>query len=913
MKKLVAMILCVSLLILSFPTSASAAGPHDINVLAGEGGKIALTEGGPPESGNIAVNDGSNVTLYIIPDSHYSIEDVMVDDVSQGAVTQYTFNNVSSPHSISATFARNTKTITVASVVNGEIRVNGMGESGSTVTVDEGSDVNIDVRPNAGYEIGSVTIGAITYSLDGEIGDRTGEFSRTVTANNNISVSAVFRYAQHTITTNVGPNGTVSPMNPKVNHGNDQTFTITPNPGYSIRSLTVDGNPASVDAHNQITLFNVQNDRMMSVDFAEVVNYTITTIAGPNGSITPGSLTVAQGADVTFTITPDPGYAIDELRVDGLHEMADEHNQLTVFNVQHSMTLEVSFIEVVAHTINIPKPANGNIQIVGEASAVPVEGSVITRNSKEIVSYFIIPDMNYGINSITLRDDKGEAIDVTFDFYYDEDAQKIRLDIETMFNYTLNFELIKYRPSGDQGYVILNSEIDTDDHIKAAARREFALAGYDVPTSKMTVSQNRELTSDNGIKYRIIRILIPDPVYEVYEVVFRTVEHYTDIFCVYDVQAHAGKDAFTKHIIYTGINPLAADAQIESPAMYTGWVRAYGPYAARIIGTINSEGYSVLVPYRNNLTHPLIYSVYEGPFYRAQVHYSNKGSHSNKEINLLPLTFISSDALCLNVQAISESGPQETFTWNLDKLPHVTLGDSTQEVFFGNDRVILAKPRDGIGDIASMTVSGANSPGYTFKNNPDGTITIDFLSDYYDKVTVPLTIVKQSGGTAKRNLTIHRVGVDIQAHNAADGNPSSTRTVFHGTQYGNLVNFKDGKKYKITASYFIPDFGDNRPYGLYVTRKYANGKTETQIITQPMSSPHPASADLFDPVKKVFIYNDGSSGWANVADYLIYSGPNAASAPVEISVLVLKNAPAAGDTFGGVNFGSGTGVKWTKP
>jgi len=40
--------------------------------------------------------------------------------------------------------------------------------------------------------------------------------------------------------------------------------------------------------------------------------------------------------------------------------------------------------------------------------------------------------------------------DVTFDFYYDEDAQKIRLDIETMFNYTLNFELIKYRPSGDQ-------------------------------------------------------------------------------------------------------------------------------------------------------------------------------------------------------------------------------------------------------------------------------------------------------------------------------------------------------------------------------------------------------------------------------------------------------------------------------
>ena len=123
-----------------------------------------------------------------------------------------------------------------------------------------------------------------------------------------------------------------------------------------------------------------------------------------------------------------------------------------------------------------------------------------------------------------------------------------------------------------------------------------------------------------------------------------------------------------------------------------------------------------------------------------------------------------------------------------------------------------------------MRAAASNNPGYTFTNNSDGTITIDFLSDYYDKVTVPLTIVKQSGGTVQRNLIIHRVGVDIQAHNAADGNPSPTRTVFHGTQYGNLVDFADGNRYKLTASYFIPDYGDERPYGLYVTRKYANGK-----------------------------------------------------------------------------------------
>jgi len=165
----------------------------------------------------------------------------------------------------------------------------------------------------------------------------------------------------------------------------------------------------------------------------------------------------------------------------------------------------------------------------------------------------------------------------------------------------------------------------------------------------------------------------------------------------------------------------------------------------------------------------------------------------------------------------------------------------------------------------------------------------------------------------QRNLTILRVGVDIQAHDGNDGNPSLIRNAWHGTQTGNTVDLTGSNKFIVTASYYIPDFGDELPYGLFVTRKYADGRIETQIITQPMTNPYPWQADMFNHAKKMYIYNDGASGWANIADYLIYEGPNAASAPVEISVLVLKNVPAAGNTFGGINYGSGTGVKWTKP
>ncbi len=913
MKRLAAIFLCLTLLLLSFPINASAVGSsYDINVSAGDGGRIARSEDGPSENGDISVDEGNDITIYIIPESHYSIDDVMVDGFSEGAISQYTFNDVTSAHSISASFVRNTNTITVAAVENGEILINGSGENGTTVTVDEGNEADIAVRPSTGYEIDSITIGATTYSTDGEIGDRSGEFSRTVTVNENISVSAEFRLAPHTITTNVGPNGALSPMNPQVSHGGDVTFTITPNPGYSIRSLSVDGNPESVDEHNQITLYNVQNDRTLSVDFAEDITYTITTVAGPNGSVTPENPEVAAGSDVTFTITPDPGYIIDELRVDGLPEMADESGQFTVFNVQRSMTLEVTFMESVAHTITIPKPAHGDIQIVGEDGVVPEGGTVIISNTGETVSYFITTDtvitsipgssssysyVAYNISSIVLQVEGGEDIDVTHDYYYDEASKQIRIDIETMFNYTIRIEF--KRGLMEHWLSILNSEATSDDLIKEAVKRELGLLGCSAQVEDITIAERHSYISANGVAYDTIHVRVDN----VQSYIFYTVDEYSDIVTI--VYYKDGDTIKDNVFIVDYAEPLSGDVQVGMPSKPLSLI-VFGPYSAEYVAIFFKDKYPNVYPENYNMI-----SV-EG-VHVLQLHVANKGRQSGKELNWFPMTLITEDALCMNVQATSETGTQETFTWDLDTYPHVTLGDATQEVFFGNDRVILEKPRDNIGDIASMRAAASDSPGYTFANNSDGTITIDFLSDYYDKVTVPLTITRQSGGTVQRNLIIHRVGVDIQVHNAADGNPSSTRTVFHGTQYGNLVDFADSNEYKITASYFIPDYDDERPYGLYVTRKYADGRIETQIITQPMASPHPASADLFDPVKKAFIYNDGSSGWANVADYLIYAGPDAASAPVEVSVLVLKNAPAAGNTFGGVDYGSGTGVTWTKP
>ncbi len=56
-------------------------------------------------AGNSTVCEGSNKSYNILPNANYLIVDVLVDGTSVGAVSSYTFNNVTVSHTISASFA----------------------------------------------------------------------------------------------------------------------------------------------------------------------------------------------------------------------------------------------------------------------------------------------------------------------------------------------------------------------------------------------------------------------------------------------------------------------------------------------------------------------------------------------------------------------------------------------------------------------------------------------------------------------------------------------------------------------------------------------------------------------------------------------------------------------------------------
>ena len=78
--------------------------------------------------------------------------------------------------------------------------------------------------------------------------------------------------------------------------------------------------------------------------------YTIKATAGTGGSISPsGNVSVREGKDQTFTITPDKGYAVSNVKIDG--KSIGAVKSYTFENVSRTHTIEVIFMK-----------ANGNPQ-----------------------------------------------------------------------------------------------------------------------------------------------------------------------------------------------------------------------------------------------------------------------------------------------------------------------------------------------------------------------------------------------------------------------------------------------------------------------------------------------------------------------------------------------------------------------
>ena len=327
----------------------------DAAVTVGEGASLAdwtITFNAGGGSGNmdsVTVKTGTN---YILPECGFTAPTDQEFKAWEISGTEYKVGDtytVSGDTEIKALWENSVITPTTYTVT---VSNDGNGTGIATPsTAAAGTEITLTATPNKGYHFKEweVISGGVTIKDD-----------KFLMPNDNVEVKAIFEKdapapTEYTITYDLA--GGTAEGNPDTYTIETRTFTLK-NPtksGYTFTGWSGTG----LDGENNMTVTiptGSTGNRTYTAHWRyngsghSYSYYTIKATAGAGGSISPsGNVSVREGRDQTFTITPDKGYAVANVKIDG--KSIGAVKSYTFENVSRTHTIEVIFMK-----------ANGNPQ-----------------------------------------------------------------------------------------------------------------------------------------------------------------------------------------------------------------------------------------------------------------------------------------------------------------------------------------------------------------------------------------------------------------------------------------------------------------------------------------------------------------------------------------------------------------------
>ena len=327
----------------------------DAAVTVGEGASLAdwtITFNAGGGSGNmdsVTVKTGTN---YILPECGFTAPTDQEFKAWEISGTEYKVGDtyiVSGDTEIKALWENSVITPTTYTVTVGNDG-NGTGTA-SPSTAAAGTTITLTATPKTGYHFKEweVISGGVTIKDD-----------KFLMPNDNVEVKAIFEKdapapTEYTLTYDLA--GGTAEGNPDTYTIETRTFTLK-NPtksGYTFTGWSGTG----LDGENNMTVTiptGSTGNRTYTAHWRyngsghSYSYYTIKATAGAGGSISPsGNVSVREGRDQTFTITPDKGYAVANVKIDG--KSIGAVKSYTFENVSRTHTIEVIFMK-----------ANGNPQ-----------------------------------------------------------------------------------------------------------------------------------------------------------------------------------------------------------------------------------------------------------------------------------------------------------------------------------------------------------------------------------------------------------------------------------------------------------------------------------------------------------------------------------------------------------------------
>ena len=196
--------------------------------------------------------------------------------------------------------------------------------------------------------------------------------------------------------------------------GTSATVTFTPDAGYRIASVKVNGTDVTSNVvSNQYTISNITANTTLAVTFEAIppTTYAFTISAVGNGTVTydgntvrgkTSSFIVVEGTNAVVTFSVDEGYRLKSVKLDNADATsAVVNSQYTISNIKTNISLEVTFEAIPIYSLNITATGNGSVMYEGNtikgktSSFTIIEGSYVTVQ--------LSADDGYRLKSITLN------------------------------------------------------------------------------------------------------------------------------------------------------------------------------------------------------------------------------------------------------------------------------------------------------------------------------------------------------------------------------------------------------------------------------------------------------------------------------------------------------------------------------
>lgn len=249
---------------------------YTVTVTAGKGGKVLLDGEAVTEK---TYKEGTEVELSVAADDDYQIESIAIDGTQEDIADTASFTKkltVDKDTTIAVKFIRvYTVTVTYDSQ-HGTVETDPAAQGGEVeaVLVKQGSTLTIKATPKENYRVSEVEIDGKAESFDDNRYVKDTPFTRdikNITAPHTIKIT--FAPTRQTITVISGKHGKVEYHPEKVSYNDSVDFTITPEDGYIIDTITVDEADVKANVKRateksyKLSLTEVQRDTKVTVTF----------------------------------------------------------------------------------------------------------------------------------------------------------------------------------------------------------------------------------------------------------------------------------------------------------------------------------------------------------------------------------------------------------------------------------------------------------------------------------------------------------------------------------------------------------------------------------------------------------------------------------------------------------------------